>query len=241
MVKVKKVYPLYSYFEREVDYRKSRRISMSIIGSLFLLLLILNFISLEASIQEVPQAESFINEEQEVVKEYVVDVKKQRKLVADFSDFIIYDGYMEMEVPKERKEIKKVVKKVKVKVKEVKTAKFAPAVTLKAKTITSGSQTSKTKELQSRAATEIVNLMEKYKKYPKQARRVSAEGVANITFSISSQGVVSNVAVSKTSGYAILDKAALEAAKKIIGFNAIKDDSYNQLLTVTVPVDFYLD
>lgn len=83
--------------------------------------------------------------------------------------------------------------------------------------------------------------MERYKKYPKQARRINAEGITKVTFSINSAGIVANVNITDSSGYSILDNVALQAAEKIIGSKVVTDESYNNLLQVTVPVDFYLN
>ena len=83
--------------------------------------------------------------------------------------------------------------------------------------------------------------MERYKKYPKQARRVGAEGISKVTFSLDTNGVVAGIRLSLTSGNKILDNAALKAAEKIIGYKAVVDNSYGKLLEVTVPVDFYLN
>lgn len=51
---------------------------------------------------------------------------------------------------------------------------------------------------------------------------------------------VQGAEITKSSGYTVLDNAALKAAQKIVGLNAVNNNSYNEYLKVTVPVDFYL-
>lgn len=237
----KKIYPIYNNFERCYEYKKSRRISLLVIGILFLLFLILNYTLFHLNIVDVAQANLYSAEPLEETNIMPPKEENKRKLVANLSDFIIYDNYIIKEKEVKKQEVKKkvVVKKEKVKKQEKKVVDTG--LKTKSETTILGSESKNIEDVKNKAAAEIVYLMEKYKKYPKQARRLNAEGIANITFSISNTGIVSHVEITKTSGYDILDRAALNAAKKIIGYNAVKDNTYNNLLKVTVPVDFYLE
>lgn len=242
-IKAKKIYPLYNCFEREKDYITSKRLSFLMIMFIFAVLTVLNTKLVFQDIVDVAKAE-FLQENIENTEHIRVENQEKRRLLADYSEFIIYNGYRE---EKKQEVIKENVKKInhvkQVKKKEVKQVKPQNEnvkvfdTSLKA---IAGSQISKIKDMKNEAAANIVYMMERYKKYPKQARRLSAEGITNITFSIEKNGVVTGAEITKSSGYTVLDKAALKAAQKIVGLNAVNSNSYNEYLKVTVPVDFYL-
>lgn len=236
--KAKKAYPIHNYFEREKEYIKSRRISFSMLTILFLLLVIINVNFVSQNVLDIAKAE-FIKESIENTEYIKITNHEKRRLLADYSEFIIYNGYKEIKEKEETKQEtrkendKKEVKKIKPKNENVKTAKSSQKAV-------AGSETSKIKDMKNEAASNIVYMMERYKKYPKQARRLNAEGITNITFSIEKNGVVKGAEITKSSGYTVLDNAALKAAEKIVGLNAVSDSNYNEYLKVTVPVDFYL-
>lgn len=238
-IKAKKAYPIHNYFEREKEYIKSKRISFFMLIILFLVLFILNISFVSQKVLEVAKAE-FLKESIETTEYIKINNQEKRRLLVDYSEFIIYNGYKEEKKEKEetkqetRKEKdKKEVKKIKPKNENVKVAKSSQKAV-------AGSEVSKIKDMKNEAAANIVYMMERYKEYPKQARRLNAEGITNITFSIEKNGVVQGAEITKSSGYTVLDNAALKAAQKIVGLNAVNNNSYNEYLKVTVPVDFYL-
>lgn len=238
-IKAKKAYPIHNYFEREKEYIKSKRISFFMLTILFLVLVVINISFVSQKVLEVAKAE-FLKESIETTEYIKINNQEKRRLLADYSEFIIYNGYKEEKKEKEetkqetRKEKdKKEVKKIKPKNENVKVAKSSQKAV-------AGSEVSKIKDMKNEAAANIVYMMERYKEYPKQARRLNAEGITNITFSIEKNGVVQGAEITKSSGYTVLDNAALKAAQKIVGLNAVNNNSYNEYLKVTVPVDFYL-
>lgn len=238
-IKAKKAYPIHNYFEREKEYIKSKRISFFMLTILFLVLVVINISFVSQKVLEVAKAE-FLEESIETTEYIKINNQEKRRLLADYSEFIIYNGYKEEKKEKEetkqetRKEKdKKEVKKIKPKDENVKVAKSSQKAV-------AGSEVSKIKDMKNEAAANIVYMMERYKEYPKQARRLNAEGITNITFSIEKNGVVQGAEITKSSGYTVLDNAALKAAQKIVGLNAVNNNSYNEYLKVTVPVDFYL-
>lgn len=238
-IKAKRAYPIYNYFEREKEYIKSRRISFFMLIIIFIVFFLLNLNLLSQKVLEITKAE-FIQESIETNKFIQTKNIKKRRLLTDYSEFIIYQGYKEekkQEVEKESLIHKKVEKK---KVKKIKPNNENVKAVKSSQKSTAGSEVSKIKEMKNEAAANIVYMMERYKKYPKQARRLNAEGITNITFSIEKNGVVKSAEITKSSGYTVLDNAALKAAQKIVGVNAINNNSYNEYLKVTVPVDFYL-
>ena len=238
-IKAKKAYPIHNYFEREKEYIKSKRISFFMLIILFLVLVVINISFVSQKVLEVAKAE-FLKESIETTEYIKINNQEKRRLLVDYSEFIIYNGYKEEKKEKEetkqetRKEKdKKEVKKIKPKNENVKVAKSSQKAV-------AGSEVSKIKDMKNEAAANIVYMMERYKEYPKQARRLNAEGITNITFSIEKNGVVQGAEITKSSGYTVLDNAALKAAQKIVGLNAVNNNSYNEYLKVTVPVDFYL-
>lgn len=237
-IKAKKAYPIHNYFEREKEYIKSKRISFFMLTILFLVLVVINISFVSQKVLEVAKAE-FLKESIETTEYIKINNQEKRRLLADYSEFIIYNGYKEIKKKEETKQEtrkekdKKEVKKIKPKDENVKVAKSSQKAV-------AGSEVSKIKDMKNEAAANIVYMMERYKEYPKQARRLNAEGITNITFSIEKNGVVQGAEITKSSGYTVLDNAALKAAQKIVGLNAVNDNSYNEYLKVTVPVDFYL-
>lgn len=237
-IKAKKAYPIHTYFEREKEYIKSKRISFFMLTILFLVLVVINISFVSQKVLEVAKAE-FLKESIETTEYIKINNQEKRRLLADYSEFIIYNGYKEIKKKEETKQEtrkekdKKEVKKIKPKDENVKVAKSSQKAV-------AGSEVSKIKDMKNEAAANIVYMMERYKEYPKQARRLNAEGITNITFSIEKNGVVQGAEITKSSGYTVLDNAALKAAQKIVGLNAVNNNSYNEYLKVTVPVDFYL-
>ena len=237
-IKAKKAYPIHNYFEREKEYIKSKRISFFMLTILFLVLVVINISFVSQKVLEVAKAE-FLKESIETTEYIKINNQEKRRLLADYSEFIIYNGYKEIKKKEETKQEtrkekdKKEVKKIKPKNENVKVAKSSQKAV-------AGSEVSKIKDMKNEAAANIVYMMERYKEYPKQARRLNAEGITNITFSIEKNGVVQGAEITKSSGYTVLDNAALKAAQKIVGLNAVNNNSYNEYLKVTVPVDFYL-
>ncbi|MDE7315909.1 MAG: energy transducer TonB [Mucispirillum sp.] len=239
-IKGRRIYTAYKFYEKEMLYKKSSFISLSIMALIIATTIIIHIIINMAEIVEIPKAYTYVEEEvKEVYKKN--EIKNSRKIIADYSDFIIYSApaVKKEEIKKEEKFEKKVEKKSLRKAQN----KQKPAIDT-AKPVqkeVTGSAVSNSAALKNEIAAKIVYQMERYKQYPKQARRINAEGIAKVTFSINASGVVSSADLSVSSGYSILDNAALQAAKKIIGSRVIPDKAYNNLLQVTVPVDFYLN
>lgn len=243
--KAKRIYTAYNFYEREKLYKKSSFISLSIMAFIIITAFIVHIIMNMAEVVEIPKAYTYVEKQEEIKEIYKNnEIKNSRKILADFSDFIIYaaPAVQKEEVKKEKVE-KKEEKKVDKKPLQKTNSKQKPAIDT-AKTVqkeVAGSAVSNSAALKNEIAAKIVYQMERYKKYPKQARRINAEGIAKVTFSVNAAGVVSSADISDSSGYSILDNAALQAAEKIIGSKVVNNESYNNLLQVTVPVDFYLN
>lgn len=248
--KSNKISASYNFYEKEKLYKKSNYLSLLIIFFMAFAFILTQILFNLPYIIEVPKAEYSNTNNEEVSKVYKNEnIKTGRKILADYSDFIIYSAVpvIKKEEKKEEKVEKKEIKEKTVKKKTAEKAtpkqktaqKNTPAAASKKEY--AGSITSNNKELQNKIAAHIVSQMERYKKYPKQARRISAEGIAKVTFSVNTSGVVLSADITYSSGFKVLDNAAMQAAEKIIGSKVIENNAYNDLLQVTVPVDFYLN
>lgn len=87
------------------------------------------------------------------------------------------------------------------------------------------------------ALSKIVNAVERYKNYPKQARRIGAEGLAILQVSVDAQGRVTVSSLHKSSGQASLDSATRELGEKLAGLDTgVRGAAFS----VRVPVEYKL-
>ena len=108
--KAKRIYTAYNYYERERLYKKSSFISLSIIAFIIMTAFIMHIIMNMAEVVEIPKAYTY-EEKQEKVKEVYknYEIKNSRKILADYSDFVIYSApaVKKEEIKKEEKVEKK--------------------------------------------------------------------------------------------------------------------------------------
>lgn len=83
--------------------------------------------------------------------------------------------------------------------------------------------------------------LERYKKYPRAARRRAQEGTAHVRFRIDRQGNVLSSALAQSSGYSLLDEEVLETVERADPLPAMPPEISGSTLDVTVPVRFNLD
>ena len=88
-IKAKKAYPIHNYFEREKEYIKSKRISFFMLTILFLVLVVINISFVSQKVLEVAKAE-FLKESIETTEYIKINNQEKRRLLADYSEFIIY-------------------------------------------------------------------------------------------------------------------------------------------------------
>ncbi len=84
----------------------------------------------------------------------------------------------------------------------------------------------------------IRNRIEKFKYYPKQARRRGVKGSVWVAFIINKDGTVSQLRIHKASEYSILNDAALETIKRIATFHPLPDELEADELEVIVPLRY---
>jgi TonB family protein len=77
--------------------------------------------------------------------------------------------------------------------------------------------------------------------YPKAAKETKAQGSVELTLSIIKSGALASASVSKSSGYAVLDEAALETVHKLSPYLAFPLDSSIKEMTLTIPIVYQLN
>lgn len=81
--------------------------------------------------------------------------------------------------------------------------------------------------------------LESVKRYPSAARVNRVQGVVHVRFRVNRAGAVLFAALQRSSGNAMLDRAALETVRRAAPLPKIPDDRPDEL-EVTVPIEFYL-
>ncbi len=84
----------------------------------------------------------------------------------------------------------------------------------------------------------VVAKLRRAKRYPKKAQRKKLTGTARVAFTISRSGSVSGIRISRSSGHAILDQAALEMVKRASPMPKFPGDIRQARMTLQVPVRF---
>lgn len=86
----------------------------------------------------------------------------------------------------------------------------------------------------------LVAWLQKYKKYPRRAKRLRIEGEGMLRILINRNGQTQKVSLEQGTGNRLLDKAALEMAQRANPFPAMPEDDPRQQLEFIVPVAFIL-
>jgi protein TonB len=82
--------------------------------------------------------------------------------------------------------------------------------------------------------------IENQKKYPDAAQQRNIEGQVIVEFEISLDGRITEPSVSKSSGHASLDVAAIEAVKKASPFSSPPREYFNDTIHINLPIRFAL-
>lgn len=77
--------------------------------------------------------------------------------------------------------------------------------------------------------------------YPKAAKEARAQGAVELKLSIIKSGALSSASVSKSSGHAVLDEAALETVHRLSPYRTFPLDSTLKEVTVTIPIVYQLN
>ncbi|MEP3047991.1 MAG: TonB family protein [Roseibium sp.] len=84
----------------------------------------------------------------------------------------------------------------------------------------------------------VVAKLRRAKRYPKKARRGNLSGTARVSFTIAKNGSVSGVRISRSSGHAILDTAALDMVRRASPMPKFPSDMKRSKMILHVPVQF---
>ena len=88
---------------------------------------------------------------------------------------------------------------------------------------------------------ELLQAIERHKRYPLKARRRGQEGEVNIRFSILKDGEITAIQVASSSGYASLDRASSSALVRLNRFKPIPWQLGRESWDFQVPVSFKLN
>ncbi len=160
-----------------------------------------------------------------VVKKITSKIKKETKIVKNHVT---------------KKPIEK-LKKVEKKVLQKEQAKLTPSVRKKivSKPTEKNIVSDSTKEhLTNEYLSKIKSHIEKYKKYPKRAKRLKQQGQVIVGFEIAPNGQISSVSLKSKSPYKRLNLAALKILKEIIRFDPIPKELNKTTWAIEVPISY---
>ncbi|MCW8356043.1 energy transducer TonB [Marinomonas pontica] len=78
------------------------------------------------------------------------------------------------------------------------------------------------------------------KRYPRASRRRNEEGVVSLSFVAHADGSVSDVSITKSSGYKRLDNAVLDMIKRSVPLPVFTKGMVESELRINLPVSFKL-
>ncbi|UES59066.1 TonB family protein [Roseibium aggregatum] len=111
-----------------------------------------------------------------------------------------------------------------------------------AKSNTNGRADARTKDGGTRATSnyqgKVVAKLRRAKRYPREAKRQRLEGTVSVGFTISSNGAVSGIRVTRSSGHPVLDQAALDMVRRASPMPKFPGDIRVARMNMQVPVRF---
>ena len=257
------VRPLYGVEE----FRKSRSMAGGMTGGLVLLALAVCLMTPSVKILTPPKVPSSIMLMRVIRPEPTPEAKPvqpdaMRKLLSPESEVTIPVPPPVVERPKPPQEAPKTVAPEPVKPKPVKKAppvkKTRPVVRQPEKPVPPSAPVGQQMEIppvsagtgvssvaaerpddKSKALGAILDALNRHKRYPKQARRIGAEGTVQLLVTISADGKVSACSLGKGSGFGVLDTATERLGEKLVGLD-IPSVRGGKGFQVLVPVRYSL-
>jgi protein TonB len=98
-----------------------------------------------------------------------------------------------------------------------------------------------TKKVQEAYLAYVHQSANKLKIYPKNAKRLSQEGVAYVHFVILRDGTISNISLQKSSGFALLDDAAVKIITALAKLKPIPRELAKEQYDIVLPIDYSLE
>ena len=239
------VRPLYGVEE----FRKSRSMAGGMTGGLVLLALAVCLMTPSVKILTPPKAPSSIMLMRVIRPEPTPEAKPvqpdaMRKLLSPESEVTIPVPPPVVERPKPPQEAPKTVAPEPVKPKPVKKAPPVAAGTGVSSVAAAAPPapvggTQERPDDKSKALGAILDALNRHKRYPKQARRIGAEGTVQLLVTISADGKVSACSLGKGSGFGVLDTATERLGEKLVGLD-IPSVRGGKGFQVLVPVRYSL-
>lgn len=99
---------------------------------------------------------------------------------------------------------------------------------------------SETKEAKNEYLAHIRQTIDERKIYPKNAKKLGQTGTAEVTFTILSDGTITAISLSGSSGFALLDNAALQILTQLVKVKPIPKELTKTSWEITIPIEYIL-
>lgn len=86
----------------------------------------------------------------------------------------------------------------------------------------------------------LQRIIERHKYYPLEARRNGMEGTSTVAFTISNNGSISGITLTKSSGISLLDHAAIQTIRRIGNAPPLPDDIRRSQWRFAIPIAYNL-
>jgi protein TonB len=87
----------------------------------------------------------------------------------------------------------------------------------------------------------IFSQIQSHKNYPVSSRRLQQEGTVQVSFVVRTDGSISGISVSQSSGYSSLDQAAIDSVNASSPLPEIPDELNQSQLNLTIALEFSLE
>lgn len=124
--------------------------------------------------------------------------------------------------------------------KVVETPVSAPAPVSLPKKLPTASQYSaaETKEAKNEYLAYIRQVIDQRKIYPKNAKKLGQSGTAEVSFTVMSDGTIASVSLSSSSGFTLLDNAAVQILTQLAKVKPIPNELVKSSLEITIPIEY---
>lgn len=82
--------------------------------------------------------------------------------------------------------------------------------------------------------------LERNKRYPREAKAAEQQGTPTVRFSVDRRGRVTDIAISRSSGHALLDRATLELLRRVSPLPAMPRSMGRERVVISLPIEYSL-